>query len=62
MKDLELLNLMIKDGDVWISSVQIAEISGKLHHNVLRDIRETLKKNFQCYPNLSRIPRKFKVT
>lgn len=44
MKDLELLNLMIKDGDTWISSAQIAEIAGKLHKNVLRDIRETLER------------------
>lgn len=44
MKDLELLNLMIKDGETWISSAQISEIAGKLHKNVMRDIRETLKR------------------
>lgn len=39
-KALEKLNLLVKDEDVWLSSLDLAEITGKLHHNVLRDIRK----------------------
>lgn len=37
-KALEKLNLLVKDEDVWLSSLDLAEITGKLHKNVLRDI------------------------
>lgn len=37
-KTLEKLNLLIKDEDVWLSSLDLAEISGRVHKNVLRDI------------------------
>lgn len=37
-KALEKLNLLIKDEDVWLSSIDLAEISGRVHKNVLRDI------------------------
>lgn len=39
---LEKLNLLIKDEDIWLSSLDLAEISGKLHYNVLRDIRKDI--------------------
>lgn len=39
---LEKLNLLIKDEDVWLSSMDLAKISCKLHYNVLRDIREDI--------------------
>ena len=40
---LERLNLLIREEDVWLSSMDLAEISCKLHYNVLRDIREDIK-------------------
>lgn len=50
-KALEKLNLLIKDEDIWLSSLDLAEITGKLHYNVLRDIRkdiiETLNSNLR---------------
>ena len=50
-KALEKLNLLVKDEDVWLSSLDLSEITGKLHHNVLRDIRkdiiETLNSNLR---------------
>lgn len=48
---LEKLNLLIKDEDIWLSSLDLAEISGKVHYNVLRDIRkdiiETINSNIR---------------
>lgn len=40
---LEKLNLLIKDEDVWLSSMDLAEISGNIHKNVMRDIREDIE-------------------
>ena len=37
---LEKLNLLIKEEEVWLSSMDLAEISGKIHKNVMRDIKE----------------------
>ena len=37
-ESLEKLNLLIKDEDVWLSSLDLAEIAGKEHRNVIRDI------------------------
>lgn len=42
LKALSKLNLLIKDEDVWLSSLDLAEITGNLHHNLLRDIRKDL--------------------
>ena len=42
-KTLEKLNLLIKDEDVWLSSLDLAEISGRNHFHVLRDIREDIE-------------------
>lgn len=42
-KALEKLNLLIKDEDVWLSSLDLAEISGKIHKNVMRNIREDIE-------------------
>ena len=42
-KALEKLNLLIKDEDVWLSTLDLAEITGKLHYNLIRDIRKDLE-------------------
>ena len=42
-KALEKLNLLIKDEEIWLSSLDLAEISGKIHKNVMRDIREDIE-------------------
>ena len=39
---LERLNLLIREEDVWISSMDLAEISCKIHKNVMRDIKEDI--------------------
>lgn len=39
---LEKLNLLIKDEDVWLSSLDLAEISGREHRNVIRDINRDI--------------------
>ena len=36
------LNLLIREGEVWLSSMELAKITSKLHYNVLRDIREDI--------------------
>ncbi len=39
---LEKLNLLIKDEDIWLSSLDLAEISGREHRNVIRDINRDI--------------------
>ena len=40
---LEKLNLLMQNGDVWLSSLDLANISERNHFHVLRDIREDIK-------------------
>lgn len=39
---LETLNLIIENDDVWLSSIDLANISNREHHNVLRDIERDI--------------------
>lgn len=39
-KDVQRINILVIDGNVIIASNDIAEITGKRHNNVLKDIRE----------------------
>ena len=47
---LKKLNLLIEDNEVWLSSLQLAEISGRQNSNVLRDITRDI---YGLYMNLS---------
>lgn len=47
---LKKLNLLIEDNEVWLSSLQLAEISGRKHSHVLRDITRDI---YALYMNLS---------
>lgn len=40
---LEKLNLLMQNGDVWLSSLDLANISERNHFHVLRDIREDIE-------------------
>ena len=40
MNESDILNLLIEDDDIWISSYQLSYITGKLHKNVVRDIKQ----------------------
>lgn len=40
---LEKLNLLMQNGDVWLSSLDLANISERNHFHILRDIREDIK-------------------
>ena len=45
LESLSHLELIIKEGDHWMTSLQLSEISGRDHKNVLRDIeRDILNK------------------
>ena len=39
---LEKLNLLIKEEDIWLSSMNLATITDKEHFHVMRDIREDI--------------------
>lgn len=42
-QDIEkILDLLIEDGEIWVTSMRLAEATGKTHYNVNRDIKETL--------------------
>lgn len=43
LKALEELELMYDSQDYWISSIQLAIISGRKHYHVLRDIRRDIE-------------------
>lgn len=47
---LSTLNLLIEDGDIWLSSLQLAEVSGRPHKHVLRDIERDV---ISIYESLS---------
>lgn len=47
---LKKLNLLIEDNEVWLSSLQLAKISGRQHKHVLRDITRDI---YALYMNLS---------
>lgn len=47
---LSKLNLLIENDDIWLSSLQLAEISGRMHKHVLRDISRDI---YALYMNLS---------
>ena len=40
---LEKLELLMQDGDIWLSSLDLANISERNHFHVLRDIREDIE-------------------
>ena len=46
---LETLNLIIENDDIWLSSIELANISGRTHDNVLKDIRRDI---LDVYDNL----------
>ena len=46
---LETLDLIIENDDVWLSSIDLANISGRTHDNVLKDIRRDI---MSLYNNL----------
>ena len=46
---LETFNLLIEHGNVWFSSIDLANISGRNHRHVLRDIERDI---LQIYDNL----------
>lgn len=39
---LEKLNLLIKEEDIWLSSMDLATVTNKEHFHVMRDIREDI--------------------
>ena len=39
---LEAFNLLIQDGEAWLSSLDLSEMSGRTHDNVLKDIRRDI--------------------
>ena len=39
---LEKLHLIMEDKDYWMTSLQLAEVSGRRHSHVLEDIRRDL--------------------
>lgn len=44
---LSALNLLIENDDVWLSSVQLSEISGRPHKHVLRDIERDISSLYE---------------
>ena len=44
LEALEKLHLIMEDKDYWMTSLQLAEVSGRRHKHVLRDIERDLSK------------------
>lgn len=42
ISQLKMMELIKMNGDIWISSLQLAAISGRDHKNVMRDIRRDI--------------------
>lgn len=56
---LEKLNLLMQNGDAWLSSLDLANISERNHFHVLRDIREDIKNGITKSLNTLRTQSKF---
>ena len=51
LEALAHLDLIMEDKEYWMTSLQLAEISGRLHYNVLQDIERDLIIKKEIYEN-----------
>ena len=51
LEALAHLDLIMEDKEYWMTSLQLAEISGRLHYNVIADIERDLIIKKEIYEN-----------